>query len=136
MSQIDYKVSSGLQIGVLGTEFGANGSLIEKKLTASVAVTKGQVVELSGSLTVRPTTAASANVLGVAMADAKVGEPVAVETQGLFKLIASAGIVAPTAVESAADGKVATKGGTPVKLIGMALNSCSAGEYCYVKFNV
>lgn len=129
----EYLVNEGNQIGYLPTEFGENQSIIEKKIIAEVDILKGQIVELTGSLTVAPTGGASANVLGVAMFDAKAGEPVGVETEGLFKLKAASAITAPAKVASAANGKVAT--GT-TNTVGIALNDAGTDEYVYVKFSI
>ena len=129
----EYLINEGNQIGYLPTEFGANQAIIEKKLVAGADILKGQVVELTDSLTVAPTSAASANVIGVAMFDAKAGEPVGVETEGLFKLVAGGAITAPTKVASAADGKVVA--GTE-NTVGIALNDAGTDEYVYVKFSI
>ena len=92
---------------------------------------------ISGSMKVKATTAASKAVLGVAMFDAKSGEPVAVECEGLFKLTASAAITAGSQVESAAGGKVAAAGSSVTKVIGIALNAASAdGDPVFVKFSI
>lgn len=129
----EYLVNEGNQMGYLPTEFGQNQALIEKKLVAGADILKGQVVELTDSLTVAPTTASSANVLGVAMFDAKAGEPVGVEAEGLFKLKAASAITVPAKVTSAADGKVATGADN---VIGIALNDAGTDEYVYVKFSI
>lgn len=110
----DYFINEGNKIGYLPTEFGTNGQILEKTLKAGADITKGQVVILSDALTVVPSSAPSKFVLGVAMFDAKNGEPVAVETEGLFKMTASAAITAPAEVEASTAGKVVTAGGTPV----------------------
>ena len=89
-----YNVNEGNQIGYMPTEFGEDGKLIETKLVAGGDLKAGQVVELTASMTVNATSAASAKVLGVAMFDVKSGEPVAVECEGLFKLTAGAAITA------------------------------------------
>ena len=129
----EYMVNEGNKIGYLPTEFGANQVIVEKKIVASADVAKGQVVELTGSLAVAPTTAASAKVIGVAMFDAKAGEAVAVETEGLFKLKAGGTITGGAKVASAKDGKVAV--GTE-NVIGIALNDAGTDEYVYVKFSI
>ena len=129
----DYLVSEGNQIGYLPTEFGANQAIIEKKIVAGADILKGQVVELTGSLTVAPTSAASDKVLGVAMFDAKAGEAVGVETEGLFKLVAASAITGGAKVASAAAGKVAVGAD---KVIGIALNDAGTDEYVYVKFSI
>ena len=84
-----YNVNEGNQIGYMPTEFDANGNLVEQKLVADGDLTAGQVVYVSDEMKVKATAAASAAVLGVAMFDAKNGEPVAVECEGLFKLTAA-----------------------------------------------
>ena len=133
---MEYYINEGNKIGYLPAEFGENLTLEQKKLTASADVVKGQVVEVSGDMTVAPTSAASAKVLGVAMFDAKSGENVVVETEGLFKLVASASITAGDIIESAADGKVAKVGGSVVKALGVALNTVTTGGDVYVKFSI
>lgn len=132
----DYKIGEGNMIGALPAEFGENTVLSQKIIKASADVKKGQVVAISGDMTIAPTTAASNKVLGVAMFDAKSGEAVSVECEGLFKLTASAAITAGAQVESAADGKVATAGGTPVKVIGIALNTAAKDGEVFVKFSI
>lgn len=132
-----YNVNEGNQIGYMPTEFDANGNLVEQKLVADGDLTAGQVVYISGDMKVKATTAASKAVLGVAMFDAKSGEPVAVECEGLFKLTASAAITAGAQVESAAGGKVAAAGNTITKVIGIALNAAAAdGDPVIVKFSI
>ena len=132
-----YNVNEGNQIGYMPTEFDTNGKLVEQKLTADGNLTAGQVVYISGDMKVKATTAASKAVLGVAMFDAKSGEPVAVECEGLFKLTASAAITASSQVESAAGGKVAAAGSSVTKVIGIALNAAAAdGDTVFVKFSI
>lgn len=131
-----YNINEGNQIGYMPTEFNQNGALVEQKLVADGALTAGQVVYISDEMKVKATTAASAAVLGVAMFDAKDGEPVAVECEGLFKLTAAGSISAGALVESAAGGKVATVGQTVVKTIGIALNDASTGDPIIVKFSI
>lgn len=131
----DYKIGEGDAIGYLPTEFGDGNSLIEQKIVAGSDVKKGQVVELTDAMTVEATTGASKNVLGVAMFDAKSGEPVSVETEGLFKLVASATITAPTKVASAQGGKVAPAGDSDTP-IGLAMTDASTDGYVFVKFSI
>lgn len=132
----DYKISEGNMIGYLPAEFGTDLALNQKKLTAGADLIKGQVVYISGDMTVSPTTGASKAVLGVAMFDAEKDDAVSVETEGLFALTASGTITAGSQVESAADGKVATVGGTATKVIGIALNDATDGNEVYVKFSI
>ena len=133
----NYLINEGNQIGYMDASFDANLNLVNKKLVAGANITKGQVVYVSGDMTVSPTTAASKAVIGVAMFDAKSGDPIAVECEGLMKLTASAAITAGSQVESAAGGKVATVGGTVTKVIGIALSSASKdGDDVIVKFSI
>ena len=130
----DYFINEGNKIGALPAEFGENQELLQKAIKAGANIKKGQVVEITDDCIVSPTSAASAKVLGVAMFDAKANEEVAVESEGLFKMIASATITAGDKVESAADGKVAKLAGT--NSIGIAITSATADEYVYVKFSI
>ena len=127
----DYLINEGNQIGYMDASFDANLNLVQKKLVAGADLQKGQVVYVSGDMTVAPTSGASAAVLGVAMADAKAGEPVAVECEGLMKLTASGTIAAGAKVVSAAGGKVAA--GTE-NTFGIALSAATAGGDVIVKF--
>ena len=129
----DYFIGEGNKLGALPAEFGNDLNLNQKQLIAGADVLKGQVVEITGDLEVSPTTASSAKVIGVAMFDAKEGDPVSVECEGLFKMVASATISGGDSVESAANGKVA-KGST--NRIGIALNDALADEYVFVKFSI
>lgn len=129
----EYFVNEGNKIGALPAEFGEDLELNQKQLKAGADILKGQVVEVTGDAEVSPTTAASAKVLGVAMFDAKVGDPVAVECEGLFKMKASAAITAGSKVTSAADGAVAT--GT-TNTVGLAITDAAKDEYVFVKFSV
>lgn len=129
----DYKIGEGNMIGALQAEFGEDLALNQKVIKAGADVKKGQVVEITGDAVVSPTSASSAKVLGVAMFDAKANEEVAVETEGLFKMIAGGTIAAGDKVTSAKDGKVAT--GTE-NTIGIAITSATADDYVYVKFSI
>lgn len=132
----EYKINEGNQIGYMPTEFGANQVIVEKKIVAGANLIKGQVVEVTGEFEVNATTAASDKVIGVAMFDVKAGEPVSIETEGLFKLQAGGSIAAGDILESAEGGKVAKAGDTVKKAIGVALNSAATNEYVFVKFTV
>lgn len=132
----DYKIGEGNMIGAMPAEFDENLNLVQKEIIAGIDLKKGQIVEVTGDMTVAPTSKASAKVIGVAMFDAKAGEPVSVETEGLFKLVASASVTAGDILESAVDGKVAKAGSTVTKAVGIALNSASAGGHVFVKFSI
>ena len=129
----DYKIGEGNMIGALQAEFGENQEINQKVIKAGADVKKGQVVEITGDAVVSPTSGASAKVLGVAMFDAKANEEVSIETEGLFKMVASGTITAGSKVASAKDGKVAT--GTE-NTIGIAITSATADDYVYVKFSI
>lgn len=134
---MEYNIGEGNKIGYMPTEFGTTGAIVEKKLIAGADITKGQVVILSDAYTVIPSTAPSAFVLGVAMFNAKSGEAVVVETEGLFRLTASAAITAPKQIEASSAGKVVTVGATPVKVIGIAISDAAAdGDAVIVKFSI
>ena len=130
----DYKINEGNMIGAMPAEFDANTNLQQKVLKASEDVKKGQVVVISGDMTVAPSTTASAKVLGVAMFDAKSGESVSVETEGLFSMKASGAITAGDKVASAADGAVAKA--TDANTVGLAINSATNGGEVFVKFSI
>ena len=130
----DYKINEGNMIGAMPAEFDASTNLQQKVLKASADIKKGQVVVISGDMTVAPSTAASAKVLGVAMFDAKSGEPVSVETEGLFSMKASGAITAGDKVASAADGAVAKA--TDANTVGLAINSVTNGGEVFVKFSI
>lgn len=132
----EYLVNEGNKIGYMDSSFGSDLTLNQKKLIADGDLTKGQVVYISGDMKVKATTAATKAVIGVAMFDAKNGEDIAVECEGLFKLTAGGTIAAGAEVEAAAGGKVATASGSPTKVIGIALSGASAGEDVYVKFSI
>lgn len=145
---MEYFVNEGNKIGYLPTEFGATGALVEKKLIADGDLTKGDVVVISDAFKVKKATAATSNfVIGVAMFDAKDGEPVSIECEGFFKMTAGAAITAPAIVSAGDAGKVVTQTAgsqltsgqytyTPAsKPIGIALSDATAdGDAVYVKF--
>ena len=90
--------------------------------TTSAAVTGGQVLIVSGSNTVAPSSAASAAVLGVAAFDAASGEQVTVITNGVVHLGASGAISAGGSVAAGASGVVAAHSGTNYStIVGVAL---------------
>lgn len=129
----DYFVGEGNKIGALPAEFGEDLALNQTMIKAGADVKKGQVVEITGDAVVSPTTGASAKVLGVAMFDAKANEEVAVEAEGLFKLVAGGTIAAGAKITSGADGKVVA--GTE-NTIGIAITSATADEFVAVKFSI
>lgn len=101
--------------------------------TASADVVGSRLVAVSGSKTVAHSTADSAAVLGVAMSDAKSGEPVAVSLGGVQRPVASGAITAGAKVYSNATG-LATATGT-TNPIGIALETVADGAQVEVQMN-
>lgn len=99
-------------------------------MTASAAIVGGQLVRVSGSGTVAPTSAASADWLGVASNDAPSGAIVTVFTGGVQRLTASGSVTAGANVEGAAAGAVAahTNGTNDANTVGIALTSATNGN--------
>lgn len=102
----------------------------EFTMSATAAVTGGQVVEITGTRAVAPTGGASVKVAGVALFDALVGSSMTVMSAGVHELIASAAINAGDLVTSAAAGQVASFGaGTNyAQVIGRALTTAAAAN--------
>lgn len=126
----DYFVNEGNRIG--GQEPQALG-VTQTKITASVDVTKGMVIEATGDFTVGPAGDESVKVVGIAANDAKVGEKVVIETEGFVKLDASNAIV--TAGDTVVAGGTGTvkKEATAGDIVGKAIAGCAANGVCYVK---
>lgn len=97
-------------------------------MTASAAIVGGQLVRVSGSGTVAPTSAASADWLGVAANDAASGALVTVFTGGVQRLTASGSVAAGAAVEGAASGAVATNSTFGANTVGIALSAATTGN--------
>jgi len=98
-------------------------------ILTSVAVTGGQLVFISGSNTIAPTTAATSAWFGVAAFDAAIGELVTVHRGGVHELAASGAIAAGANVVAAAAGAVATVGaGTADQVVGVALSAAASGK--------
>lgn len=98
--------------------------------TTSAAVTKGQLLYVSGDNTVAPTSAATGAWVGVAASDAASGAQVVVYTEGVHTLAASGAIAAGATVIAAAAGAVADQG-TPsaandVQVVGIALAAAAS----------
>jgi hypothetical protein len=101
----------------------------EFTFTASAPVTGGQVVIVTGPMTVGPATAASPAVVGVAGFNAAAGARVTVFVNGMVhETVASGAITAGAPVASAATGKVAAAAGSPlVGVVGLALTTAADG---------
>lgn len=95
---------------------------------ASAAVTGGQLLQVSGSGTVAPTTGATAAFLGVARFDAASGADVGVSKGGVQRLVAVGAIAAGDIVVAAAGGGVATNAAPGAgQQVGVALTSAADG---------
>ena len=104
---------------------------------ASAVIVGGQLVGVSGSGTVAPTTASQASWLGVAAFDVASGDQVTVYTGGVQRLTASGAVTAGDLVVAAASGQVATVAAvtTPTAadvttsraIVGVALTTATTG---------
>lgn len=96
--------------------------------TASAAITAGQLVRVSGSGTVAPTSAASADWLGVAGNDAAIGDLVVVYSEGIQRVACTAAITAGANVEGGAAGQVTshTNGTADYNIVGLAMTTTTA----------
>lgn len=103
---------------------------------ASASITGGQLVAVSGSGTVAPTSGVSATWLGVAAFDANSGDNVTVYSDGVQRLIASGAVTAGDIVVGAAAGAVATNA-TPAagQQVGIALTTAASGALVEVKLS-
>ena len=131
----DYFINEGNKIGYVDTKFDTGLNLQSKKLTASAAIVKGQLVKISGDMTVAPATAGADAVIGVAMFDCESGGEVVVETEGLVYLTAGGAITAGAYVGATTGGKCATAGNTD-RHVGIAISSAVADGACIVKLSL
>ena len=95
-------------------------------VTASVAVTGGNLIEVTGDRTVGPAAANSVKWIGFAGHDAAVGESVTFHRGGIQKPIASGAIGAGVPVYPAAGGKVSATAGTGQR-VGVSLSAAADG---------
>lgn len=106
-------------------------------LTASAAITGGQLVEVTGSGTVGPAAVTSAKVLGVAAFDAGSGQRVTIWGPGIHEVTAAANITAGDPIKAAANGQVTayTVGTDAVNaLLGKAITTAASGSL--VRFQI
>jgi hypothetical protein len=106
--------------------------------SASAAITGGQLVIVSGSGTVAPSSAASAAWVGVAGFDAGSGDNVTIHAGGVQRCIAgTGGVTAGQLVEPAAGGTVVThtNGTNDFNVVGLALSTATAGNTVEVQFD-
>lgn len=107
--------------------------------SASAAITAGQLLFVSGSGTVAPTTAATVACCGVAGFDANPNDNVTVWSKDIQRCIAgSGGVTAGSLVEAAAGGTVVNQSATgalPGNVVGLALTTAAANALAEVQFN-
>lgn len=104
---------------------------------ATAAVTGGQVVALAAAGQCAFTTAASANVLGVAATDGAIGDKIEVMRGGVQRCTAGATVAVLDPLKSAANGRVVpyVVGTDPVtQLIGFALTAGANGAVVDVQW--
>jgi hypothetical protein len=120
-----------------------SGSCGKQARTATAAIRGGQLVEMDGANAVRPASAGSTRVLGVASIDvsaedaASGGVRVTVFTGGTQRLKAGAGgVVAGDVIAAGADGTVVAIGaGTFSTQLGIALTSAAEGAIAEVQLD-
>lgn len=103
-------------------------------LPASATVTGGQLLIISGSNTVAPSSAATHSWIGVAGFDGLTGDQITIYCEGVQKMTASGSITAGANVEAAAAGAVAshTNGTNDQNIVGLALNTVTNGQTVFV----
>ena len=94
-----------------------------------------EVLIVSGSGTVAPSSAASQAFIGVAANDAANGAPVNVLCGGVQKLVATGTVTAGQSVEAATNGTVATHtlGTNDGNIVGLAVTTATAGNVAYIQ---
>lgn len=113
--------------------------------TASAAITGGQLLGITGTGTVAPTTAAQSSWVGVAGYDAAVNDSVTIYSNGVQRLTASGAITAGDSVVAAAAGQVSTLAPvtTPTAadvtstraIVGTALTSAASGAVVEIQMD-
>lgn len=103
-------------------------------VTASAAITGGQLVEVTGVNTIGPAGAASVKVIGVAAHDAAIGAGVTVHpiSGNTHETTSTAGSVAGDRITAAAAGAVASTAAATAAAagtdLGVAVNTATAGN--------
>lgn len=130
----NYFVNEGDHIG--GQEAQALG-VAQSRITASVPITKGQILEISGNWTVAPSADKSGKIVGVAFGDYAIGDKVVIETEGFMKFDATNAIInAGDKLVSGGAGKVRTyvsANDAGATILGKAFNTCAANGVVYTK---
>lgn len=99
--------------------------------TASASITAGNLLIVSGSGTVAPSSGASAAYVGVAGNDAASGAQVTVYSGGVQKIVTgTGGVTAGQTVEASTSGTVVahTNGTNDGNIVGLALTTATAGN--------
>lgn len=106
-------------------------------LTASAAITGGQLVEITGPNTGGPAGAGSVKCVGVAAFDVASGERVTVHAGGVQRIVAAAGgVTAGDIAAAGAAGTVAPIGaGVFGTKIGLALTTAAAGAVAEIQMD-
>lgn len=103
---------------------------------ASATITAGQLLVISGSGTVAPSSSATESYLGVAGNDAANGANVTVYTGGIQKIVAgTGGVTAGNTVEAATGGTVVahTNGTNDGRIVGVAVTTATATNVAYIQ---
>lgn len=102
----------------------------EPVYTASATITGGQLVAISGNLTIAPAGANSTAWVGVAAFDALSGDRVTVYAEGEHDLVASGAIAAGAVVIPAASGAVQTIAAVTdySQALGVAVSAAGSGR--------
>lgn len=104
-------------------------------LTASAAITGGQLCVVSGANTVAPSSAATHNFVGVAAFDVASGSDLTLHCEGVQRLVAGGTIAAGDRVMAATAGTVVTFTGTDYsQVVGIALTAAVATATVDVNF--
>ena len=127
----NYYVNEGNKIG--GQEPQALGT-DQKRIKASAAITKGQLVEVSGQWTLAPASEDSVKVVGVAFLDAEIGENVSIDTEGFVKMDFTGTVNPGDKLVSAGAGKVKAKASSTGDVIGTAY--ATDGTVVYTKITL
>lgn len=102
-------------------------------LTASATIVGGQLLVVSGSGTVAPSSAASAAFVGVAAFDAASGDRVTIRKGGVQRLTAVGAVTAGDIMVAAAGGGVATNAAPGAgQQVGIALTTAANGALVLV----
>lgn len=138
----DYFINEGNKLGYMEKPAENTDPI---KIVAGEALKKGEIVYVhdqltNGDISVKKATATAGLVpIGVAMFDCKKDEEIAVETEGLFKLVAGGTLSAGDKIYASSGKPVAfdsTASAPNSEPCGVALTDATSGDYVYVKFSI